>query len=75
MAGKETGPRYPCQLVVMVTERTDEAVREVSDVSGRSLSDILRETIELGLPIAVGRIRRAQRGISRAIDEAREGAA
>lgn len=69
-----SGARYPCQLVVMVTVETDEAVRLTSDVTGRSMSDILRETIAAGLPIVAGRVKRSRGMLAAALEGAREDA-
>lgn len=59
MAHRDSG-RYPRQLVVMVTEATDEAIRLTCDATGRSLSDVLREVVDIGLPPVVRRARKLQ---------------
>lgn len=71
MANRDSG-RYPCQLVVMVTRETREAVDLIVDTSGRSISDVLRETVAAGLPIAAGRVRRARKMLAAAVEEATE---
>lgn len=63
------GGRWPKQLVVMVSLQVDETVRLAVDVSGRSMSDILREVIDEGLPPVVGRIKRSRRLLAASLAE------
>lgn len=73
--GQTSGARFPHQLNVSVTTATDEAVRLTCDVTGRSMSDVLREVIEAGLPIVAGRVRRSRSLLAAALEEARDEAA
>lgn len=44
-------PRYPRQLVVNMTERQDDAIREFADEVQTSISDVVREAIDAGMPV------------------------
>jgi hypothetical protein len=44
-------PRYPRQIVVMTTERQDEQLREFAEQVNTSISDVVREAIDAGMPV------------------------
>lgn len=54
-------PRFPHQLSTMIDERQHEDIRAFAADENRSLSEVTREALAVGLPI-LRRRARAQRG-------------
>lgn len=54
-------PRYPRQLSTMIDERQLEDITSFAEEDNRSLSEVAREALAVGLPI-LRRRARAQRG-------------
>lgn len=71
MGHRESG-EFPCQLVVMVTRETDRVVRQLVDESGRSISDVLREVVAVGLPPTVRRDRRLRASLAEVATESQD---
>lgn len=53
----------------MVTRETRAAVDLVVDVTGRSISDVLREVVDVGLPPVARRVKRSRRLLAEALEE------